>query len=108
MRRACLVLVALLGVAGCAGSSSDMIPPGTWSGSTADDREFTIEVTDEVEVNRRDARYVERGVLEVRMDPFRTTITCDLHEDEEELRCDVSTKAPGLPTTTEVIDLMLL
>lgn len=110
MTRLGLVLLTVLASAACSGgSSSNTIPPGTWSGSTADDREFVIEVTDEVEVNRREARYVERGVLEVRQDPFRITITCDLHEDEEELRCDVSTTAPGLSTPmTEVIDLMLL
>lgn len=109
MTRCTLALLGLLAVAGCSsGSSSDTIPGGTWSGSTAEDREFTIEVADDIEVNRRDARYVEPGVLEVREDAARTTLTCDLSEDEEELRCDVSTELRGQPATTEVIDLMLL
>ena len=108
MNRCALLLVLLLGLPGCSGSSADLIPPGTWTGSTADDREFTMQVGDEIEVNRREATFVERGVLEVEEGPSRTTITCDLHENEEELRCEVTTERRGQSATTEVIDLMLL
>lgn len=108
MTRCALALVAVLAVAGCSGSSADFIPAGTWSGSTSDDREFTIHVGDEIEVNRREGQFVDRGVLQVEEGPTRTTITCDLHKDEEELRCEVTTERRGQPATTEVIDLMLL
>lgn len=108
MTRSALVLAAAVLLAGCSGTSSDAIPGGTWAGSTADDREFVIEVGEDLEVNRREARYVDRGVLEVEAGAARMTVQCELLENEEELRCDVSTKVPGQPDTTEVIDLMLL
>ena len=102
------VLMAGLTLSGCSQSESDLIPPGTWTGSTSDDREFTIEVGEDIEVNRREARYTEPGVLEVEEKAARTTILCEVAEDEEELSCDVTTQVGQQPPTTEVVDLMLL
>lgn len=108
MTRLCLLLLAVITLAGCADSSSQAVPPGTWAGSTAADQEFLITVGEEIEVNRVEARYVERGVLEARVGTVRMRLTCELLDNEEELRCSVTTQAPEFPTTTEVIDLMLL
>lgn len=103
-----LALLACL-VAGCSEGAGDQLPGGTFAGSTATDRPFTLEVGEEPKVNRNDARFVDRGVLESEKGGVRTTLTCKVTDpDGEELRCTVVTTAPAGASTTEVIDLMLL
>jgi hypothetical protein len=69
-----------------------------------------MEIGDKPTVNKRKARYVERGVLEVKDSGVVTTVRCKvLDKKAEQLRCDVRTAPPGgAAPTTEVIDLMLL
>jgi hypothetical protein len=107
---ALLVLAPLLLTACGSGDKAQFIPPGSWAGSTAGDRPFTLDISDKPTVNKRKARFVEHGVLEVKDHGVTTTIRCTVvGKKAEELRCDVRTAPPGgAPPTTEVIDLMLL
>ena len=59
MRAMAAVLLALA-LAGCADDSGgDRIRPGTYAGSDAADHPFTLEVGEEVKVNKVKGRFVE-------------------------------------------------
>lgn len=107
---AAAALALALALSACsAGSAGDDLPGGTFAGSTAGDAPFVLEVADEIKVNRRKARLVDRGVLELTSDGVRTRLECTVQDKErEELRCTVLTTPPTGKPTTEVIDLMLL
>ena len=109
-RRALLALGLAVALAGCGDEpAGDQLPGGTFAGSTAADREFLLEVAEEPKVNNKRARFVDRGVLQVRDADVPTTLTCKVTDDDgEELRCTLTTTPPGGTPTNEVIDLMLL
>src|SRR4051794_20023295 len=102
---AALVIAALLLSACGSGDEGDILPPGSWAGSTATDRPFTIEIKEKPTVNKRKAKFVKRGVLEVKDHGVTTTVRCTVvGAKAEEMRCDVRTAPPGGATpTTEVI-----
>jgi hypothetical protein len=105
---ACLVVLPLLGA--CRSDQNSFIPPGTYAGSYAGDQPFTLDVGNEVHVNKLKGRFIKRGVIEVKERSFRATLACKVTDKKgEELRCTLA--YPGTDKTkpvTEVIDLMLL
>ena len=110
-RRLLPVVALVAALAGCSNDAAgDQLPGGTFAGSTATDRAFTLEITkDEARINNRKARFVDQGVLELRDADVPTTLTCKvLDEEGEELRCTLRTEPEDGGPTTEVIDLMLL
>ncbi len=104
------VTALVLALPACSGSSAvDQLPSGTFAGSTAGDAPFVLEVGQDIKVNRRKARLVEEGVVELKAAGVGTRLECSVQdEDGEELRCTVRTTPPTGAPTTEVIDLMLL
>lgn len=110
MRIVAALVVAPLLLSGCGGGKKPFIPPGTYAGSTAADRAFTLDVGEKVTVNKREGRFTDRGVVQVKDHGIVTTVTCKVTDRKgEELRCEVRTAPPGTPIpATEVIDLMLL
>ena len=109
MRRLAVALALVPLLTACSEGEGERLPAGSFAGSTATDRAFTVDVGDEVRVNGKKARFVERGVIEVKGGDVRTTLTCKVQDRKgEELRCTVETAPPTGRPTTEVIDLMLL
>lgn len=102
------VLLAAASLSGCSGGTP-ALPPGTFAGSTATDQPFMVEIGSDIKVNQREARLIDRGVIEVRGGAVPTTLTCTPGDDKgESLRCTVRTMPRQGAPTTEVIDLMLL
>lgn len=102
------LVAALLSLTACGGGGG-ALPSGTFAGSTAGDEPFVVEIGSQIKVNRRDARLIDRGVIEIRGGAARTTLTCKKTDDKgEELRCTVRSEPPQGQPITEVIDLMLL
>lgn len=96
-------------LAGCGGASGDALPSGTFAGSTATDRALVVEIGSTIKVDRREARLIDRGMIEVRDGSVRTTLTCRKTDPKgQELRCTVRHEPPRGPATSEVVDLMLL
>lgn len=110
MRAAVSLAVAAVALTACGGNTNDFIPPGSYAGSTANDRAFTLDVSDKVRINRHEARFVRRGVVELRDRGTLTRLTCKVLDDKgEELRCTLRVApADDSAPTTEVLDLMLL
>lgn len=103
------VVALVLTLAACSGSAVEQLPGGTFAGSTAGDAPFVLEIGQDIKVNRRKARLVEEGVVELNAAGVRTRLECSVQdEDGQELRCTVRTTPPTGAPTTEVIDLMLL
>lgn len=111
MRRVALLLAWLLALSACGdGASNSFTPPGSYAGSTAADQAITLDVSDKVRINRREGRFVQRGVIEVKDGGAVTTLSCKVVDNKgEELRCTlrVTPNQSGAPTT-EVLDLMRL
>lgn len=111
MRAAAGLVTGVLVLTACGGGGGNsFVPPGSYAGSTAADRAFTLDVSDKVQVNRREGRFIKRGVIEVKDGGAITTLTCRvLDKRGEELRCTLHVRPAqnGTPTT-EVLDLMLL
>lgn len=99
--------VALILLGGCGQASSDLIPPGIYSGSTSLDRAVTLNFSvDEVEVNRKEKSAVLlkpdiNNEFVARLEPGSPTWTCKVVAKGEEIQCTVK-----YPDRTEVIDLM--
>ncbi len=102
------LLLATAVVAGCGGGTK-ALPAGTFAGSTATDQPFVVEIGSSIKVNRRSARIIDGGVLQVRGGAVPMTLDCAPGDRKgESLRCTVRTMPPQGSPTTEVIDLMLL
>ena len=103
-----ILIAALLLTAAC-GESADVLPGGTFAGSTADDKPFVLEVGEKVKVNRAEIKPVDVGVYALERGNARVTFEFDVTDDKgEELRATITvTPEVGQPVT-EVIDLMLL
>jgi hypothetical protein len=113
VKRLAMFLAALTAaplLAACNSDNDSFIPPGTYAGSTASDQAFTLDVGEEVHVNKVKGRFVKRGVIEIKQRNFKATLACKVTDKKgEELRCRLD--FPGndkAKPVTEVIDLMLL
>lgn len=100
-----VVALLVLLAAGCRAESGSLIPPGRYSGSTADDRAVTIDFgSDDVRVNRKRADLVKpdrNNVFVARREPGRPRWECEVAAEGDELRCDVA-----FPDRSETIELM--
>lgn len=106
MKRLALGLLLLL-TAAC-GESVDVLPGGTFAGSTADDQPFVVEVGDEIKVNKAKVKPVDEGVYALENES-RITFEFEVTDDEgEEVRCTVRFKPERGEPVTQVVDLMLL
>lgn len=102
------VTLAMSVLTGCTGGGG-ALPTGTFAGSTSTGQPFVVQIGDQLKVNRRPARFIDRTVIEVRQDAGRTTLACRSTDPKgEELRCAVRTQPPQGAPSIEVIDLMLL
>jgi hypothetical protein len=77
------------------------LPPGTYSGSTANDVELTIEIGDKVKVNKVRARIDRHGDIVVRR--RQTRLDCAPRAKGDELHCLVIA-----PDHRETVDLLRL
>lgn len=100
-------VIALLALTGCAQGSAELIPPGTYSGSTSLDRAVTLTFgVNEVEVNRRkkSAVLVKPDInneFVARLEPGSPKWKCKVVAKGEEIQCIVK-----YSDRSEVIDLM--
>jgi len=108
--RALTAIVVLALTAACAGDpKGDLLPAGTYAGSTKADQPVVLEVGDKVKINKTEYKPKEEGVFELKRGAFVSTLACKVQgKKAEALRCTVTFTAPKAPTVTEVIDLMLL
>jgi hypothetical protein len=109
MRRAlagvALAVAVLAGSAGCGGGEKRELPAGTFSGSTAGDKKFTLVVSDKPLVDGRKAVWDGLGALRVvRQKQTVRSVKCVVRDDGDELHCTV--KDAGAPA--QAIDLMRL
>ena len=82
-----LVLTGALLVAGACAPKQVVLPPGTYAGSNAADREVVIEIGDRIEVNGKRARRREGVIIADRL-AGKPRITCVPQAKGEELRCE--------------------
>lgn len=87
-----LAVVAVAGLGGAAaGCSQDerFLPPGQFSGSTADERPFEVLVADDPKINGREAEWDGRGRIKQTKGSERAVAECVTQAEGEELQCEV-------------------
>lgn len=101
-----IVVVGLsLVAAGCGGGDKRELPSGTFSGSTAGDKKFTLVVSDKPLVDGKKAEWDGLGSLRVmRKKQTVRSVKCVVRDEGDELHCTV--KDAGQPA--QPIDLMRL